>query len=148
MSQINRGVPEEPQRGNVGSSKGTNDNPFLTPPEAFVKDPSAYISGGTQIEVARACHWLGSCPSGRSERLVVWALHDHPLIGRAATALSPRPEGIPVRDIPSGKERGCNGVPSPFRRRKGHAARTAAPKPGRWAWLGGGAPIAHPAATR
>jgi len=26
---------------------------------------------------------------------VVWALHDHPLIGRAATALSPRPEGTP-----------------------------------------------------
>jgi hypothetical protein len=33
-----RGVPEEPERANAQVLKGIFDNPFLTPPEAFVKD--------------------------------------------------------------------------------------------------------------
>ena len=32
------GLPGEPKRANALILKGTIDNPFLTPPEAFVKD--------------------------------------------------------------------------------------------------------------
>lgn len=33
-----RGVPEEPERVNARILERDTDNPFLTPPEAFVKD--------------------------------------------------------------------------------------------------------------
>jgi hypothetical protein len=34
-----RGVPEEPERVNARILERDTDNPFLTPPEAFVKRP-------------------------------------------------------------------------------------------------------------
>lgn len=40
-----RDVSGEPERANAQAlTRKFLDNPFLTPPEAFVKDPSTYIS--------------------------------------------------------------------------------------------------------
>jgi hypothetical protein len=114
-----------------------------------VKDPSAYISGGTQIEVVRRVSLArvvsqrmfgAACGVGAARSPA-----DRPRRHRAVTPSR--------RDSPSGTyPRVKNVVATGCRRRSGagkrHAARTAAPKPGRWAWLGGGAPIARPAATR